>query len=84
MPRHFDHVDLRVQRGEIHALVGENGAGKTTLMKALYGLEQPDSGQILLDGRPVAIPNPDAAIRHGIGILWARTAQNRVRSLDGL
>jgi general nucleoside transport system ATP-binding protein len=64
-----DHVDLRVAQGEIHALVGENGAGKTTLMKALYGLEQPDSGQILLHGRPVTIPNPDAAIRHGIGMV---------------
>ncbi len=64
-----DHVDLRVRQGEIHALVGENGAGKTTLMKALYGLEQPDSGQILLNGRPITIPNPDAAIRHGIGMV---------------
>jgi len=64
-----DHVDLRVQKGEIHALVGENGAGKTTLMKALYGLEQPDSGQILLNDQPTTIPNPDAAIRHGIGMV---------------
>lgn len=64
-----DHVDLRVRQGEIHALVGENGAGKTTLMKALYGLEQPDSGQILLNGQPTTIPNPDAAIRHGIGMV---------------
>jgi len=64
-----DHVDLRVQKGEIHALVGENGAGKTTLMKALYGLEQPDSGQILLNNQPTTIPNPDAAIRHGIGMV---------------
>ena len=64
-----DHVNLRVRKGEIHALVGENGAGKTTLMKALYGLEQPDSGQILLDGQPTTIPNPDAAIRHGIGMV---------------
>src|SRR4051812_1198512 len=64
-----DHVDLRVRAGEIHALVGENGAGKTTLMKILYGLEQPDSGQIILHGQPVTIPNPDAAIRHGIGMV---------------
>jgi ABC-type uncharacterized transport system ATPase subunit len=64
-----DHVDLRVVQGEIHALVGENGAGKTTLMKVLYGLEQPDSGQIFLNGQPVAIHNPDAAIRHGIGMV---------------
>ncbi len=64
-----DHVDLRVQKGEIHALVGENGAGKTTLMKALYGLEQPDSGHILLNGQPMTIANPDAAIRQGIGMV---------------
>ena len=64
-----DHVDLRVRPGEIHALVGENGAGKTTLMKMLYGLEQPDGGQILLHGHPVTIPNPDAAIKQGIGMV---------------
>jgi simple sugar transport system ATP-binding protein len=64
-----DHVDLRVRKGEIHALVGENGAGKTTLMKVLYGLEQADSGQIVLNGQPVTIPNPDGAIRHGIGMV---------------
>ncbi len=64
-----DDVSLAVRKGEIHALVGENGAGKTTLMKILYGLEQPDSGQILLAGTPAAIPNPDAAIRLGIGMV---------------
>ncbi len=64
-----DHVDLRVAAGEIHALVGENGAGKSTLMKILYGLEQADSGQIVLRGRPATIPNPDAAIRQGIGMV---------------
>ncbi len=64
-----DHVDLRVRQGEIHALVGENGAGKTTLMKMLYGLEQPDSGQILLHGKPTHISNPDAAIKSGIGMV---------------
>ena len=64
-----DHVNLRVAAGEIHALVGENGAGKSTLMKILYGLEQADSGQIILRGQPAAIPNPDAAIRQGIGMV---------------
>ncbi len=64
-----DHVDLRVRHGEIHALVGENGAGKTTLMKILYGLEQPDSGEILLDGQPTRITSADSAIKHGIGMV---------------
>lgn len=64
-----DNVDLDVEQGEIHALVGENGAGKSTLMKILYGLEQPDSGRIVLDGQVVTVPNPQAAIRLGIGMV---------------
>ncbi|HEY4721694.1 MAG TPA: ATP-binding cassette domain-containing protein, partial [Anaerolineae bacterium] len=47
-----DGVDFSVERGEIHALVGENGAGKTTLMKILYRMEQPSGGAIMLDGKP--------------------------------
>ena len=50
-----DGVDLEIPRGGIHAIVGENGAGKTTLMRALYGLVEPDSGVIELDGVPVRI-----------------------------
>jgi simple sugar transport system ATP-binding protein len=63
------HVDFSVERGEIHALVGENGAGKSTLMKILYGLEQPTSGQIFLRGQPVTIPSPHKAIDLGIGMV---------------
>jgi ABC-type Fe3+/spermidine/putrescine transport system ATPase subunit len=64
-----DGIDLEIRRGEIHALLGENGAGKTTLMRILYGLYQPDAGEILLEGRPVRIPSPRAALDHRIGMV---------------
>jgi ABC-type uncharacterized transport system ATPase subunit len=64
-----DGIDLDIQPGEIHALLGENGAGKTTLMNILYGLARPDEGQILLDGTPVAIRDPADAISRGIGMV---------------
>jgi general nucleoside transport system ATP-binding protein len=64
-----DHVDLDVRAGEIHALVGENGAGKSTLMNVLYGLIKPDSGEILIDGKPLASHGPRDAIRRGIGMV---------------
>lgn len=62
-------VTFAVKPGEIHALVGENGAGKTTLMKILFGLEQPDAGSIVYEGRHVRIPSPHAAIAMGIGMV---------------
>ena len=62
-------VDFSARRGEVHALVGENGAGKTTLMNVLYGLIQPDRGEILVEGRPVHIGHPNEAIRLGIGMV---------------
>lgn len=62
-------VSLSVNKGEIHALVGENGAGKSTLMKILYGLERPTRGQIFLNGEPVHINNPQQAIKLGIGMV---------------
>ncbi len=64
-----DHVNFEVERGEVHALLGENGAGKTTLMNILTGLYHPDRGRIHLDGQEVSIPSPKAAIRHGIGMV---------------
>lgn len=64
-----DHVNFEVKAGEIHALLGENGAGKSTLMKILYGLYQPDEGEILLNGQPIQINSPSDSIRHGIGMI---------------
>jgi len=64
-----DGVDLIVRRGEIHCLLGENGAGKTTLMRILYGLYQPDEGEIVLHGKPVRIASPKAALMHRIGMV---------------
>lgn len=64
-----DGVTLRVKRGEVHALIGENGAGKSTLMNILYGLVKPDSGKILLDGKPLTINSPKDSIANGIGMV---------------
>ncbi|MGY3606527.1 MULTISPECIES: sugar ABC transporter ATP-binding protein [unclassified Bradyrhizobium] len=65
----LDQVSLLVERGEIHALIGENGAGKSTLMKVLDGIYTPDGGEILLDGRPVRIPDPFAALKLGVSMV---------------
>jgi ABC-type uncharacterized transport system ATPase subunit len=64
-----DHIDLTVEPGQIHALLGENGAGKSTLMNVLYGLYAPDEGQILVDDAPVAFAGPRDAIAAGIGMV---------------
>ena len=65
-----DAVDLRVQPGEIHAVLGENGAGKSTLMKIIYGATQPDSGTIAVDGRIVRMANPQQARALGIAMVF--------------
>ena len=72
------HFDLRA--GEVHVLVGENGAGKSTLVKILSGIYQPDAGEILLDGRPVTLPDPHAA--QVLGISTVHQELNLVPHLD--
>ncbi|ETJ07070.1 MAG: ABC superfamily ATP binding cassette transporter, ABC protein, partial [Actinomyces urogenitalis DORA_12] len=64
-----DHINITVEPGQIHALLGENGAGKSTLMNVLYGLYQPDEGQILIDGEPVTFSGPGQAVAAGIGMV---------------
>src|SRR6476659_3761986 len=64
-----DDIDFDLRRGEVHALLGENGAGKSTLMNILYGLYHPDEGEVLLNGTPVRIDSPHAAIDAGIGMV---------------
>ena len=65
-----DHVSFAVKPGEIHALLGENGAGKSTLVKMIYGIMQPDEGEIRWNGQPMVISNPRAARRLGIGMVF--------------
>lgn len=64
-----DRISLKISSGEILGLLGENGAGKTTLMNILYGLYQPDSGEIRINGRRVSIDSPGISIEHGIGMV---------------
>ena len=64
-----DDITLQLKRGEIHALLGENGAGKSTLMSVLFGLYQPEKGEILKDGKVVKINSPNDATALGIGMV---------------
>lgn len=64
-----DRIDLTVQPGEIHALLGENGAGKSTLMNTIYGLYSPEEGEILLDDKRVTFNGPGDAVEAGIGMV---------------
>lgn len=62
-------INMRVEKGTIHGIVGENGAGKSTLMSILYGFYQADEGEIRVNGAPVSIPDSNAAIAAGIGMV---------------
>ena len=64
-----DRVNLKVEAGEIHAIVGENGAGKSTLMKILYGMQSADEGRMLVHGQEVSFSSPSDAIDLGIGMV---------------
>ncbi|MGP1589946.1 MAG: ABC transporter ATP-binding protein [Oribacterium sp.] len=64
-----DHINLKLHKGEVLAILGENGAGKSTLMNVLYGMYRPTEGQILVNGQPVSIDNPEKAIELGIGMV---------------
>ena len=85
-----DHIDLKIGRGEIHALLGENGAGKSTLVKMLFGSLEPNSGEISWKGEPVRIASPGAARKLGIGMVFQHfslfealtAAENIALSLD--
>jgi simple sugar transport system ATP-binding protein len=63
-------ITVAVPRGTIHGIIGENGAGKSTLMSILYGFYRADSGEILIGGKPTAIPDSQSAIRAGIGMVF--------------
>jgi len=64
-----DQINLVVEPGQIHCLLGENGAGKSTLMNVLFGLLRAEEGEILIDGQPVKFANSGEAVRHGIGMV---------------
>lgn len=65
----LDNVTLKVRPGTVHALMGENGAGKSTLMKCLFGMYKPDAGEIVLNGKKVALNNSKDALDHGISMI---------------
>ena len=83
-------IDLEIQPGEIHALLGENGAGKSTLVKMLFGVLAPTSGQIIWQGKPIHIGSPGEARKTGIGMVFQHfslfealtVAENIALSLD--
>ncbi|MBQ3667705.1 MAG: sugar ABC transporter ATP-binding protein [Clostridia bacterium] len=70
----LDGVNFDLNPGEIHAIVGENGAGKSTFIKVLTGVHQPDGGEIILDGKPITMSNPNVALHRGIAAIYQHAA----------
>ena len=64
--RAVDEFSITIEKGQLYGLIGPNGAGKTTLMKVLFGLENPQSGQVFMDGEPVKILNPLDALQRDV------------------
>src|SRR3954454_24709886 len=80
--RALDAVSLEILPGEVHAIIGENGAGKSTLINILSGIVAPDGGELLLEGRPVALATPQHAQRAGIALCIRSSASSTIsRSL---
>ncbi|MGL6220332.1 MAG: ATP-binding cassette domain-containing protein, partial [Lacrimispora sphenoides] len=80
-----EDISLSVEKGEIHALLGENGAGKTTLMNILFGIYQSDGGEIFYKGEAVRFKSPADAISHGIGMVHQHfSLVNRMTVLDNI
>ena len=77
----LNNVSLRVRRGTVHALMGENGAGKSTLMKCLFGIYSRDSGEILLEGRPVFFRTPREALENGVAMVHQELNQALKRNV---
>jgi methyl-galactoside transport system ATP-binding protein len=77
----LDKVSINVRPGSVHALMGENGAGKSTLMKCLFGIYDPDSGEILLEGRPVHFSNSRQALNAGISMIHQELLPIPLRSV---
>ena len=77
----LDEVDFSLERGTVHALMGENGAGKSTLMKCLFGIYTPDSGEIYIDGQKVSYKDPKDALDSGVAMVHQELNQVSMRSV---
>ena len=78
----LDGVTLKVRAGTVHALMGENGAGKSTLMKCLFGINSIDSGEIVLEGKPISFKNPKDALNNGVAMVHQELNQALKRSVS--